>query len=43
MRDNATQSLKYGQGGHITYDFNGIEHWVFETVVANVPEVNPTH
>jgi len=40
VRDNATQSLKYGQGGHITYDFNGIEHWVFETVVANVPEIS---
>merc|ERR1711939_880129 len=40
VREHATQSLKYGQGAHISYDYNGIEQWVFENVVANVPEID---
>jgi len=37
IRSNSSQSLKYGQGGDVTYDFAEIEEWVIEKVVGNIP------
>lgn len=42
VRTRATQSLKYGQGAHVAYDFDGIENWVYDNVVGNIPVVDPT-
>jgi hypothetical protein len=41
VRGNSTQSLKYGQGGHVTYDYAGIQDWIHEHVVGNVPLLQP--
>lgn len=42
VREHSTQSLKYGQGAHIVYNFQAIQDWVYEHVVANVPVIDNT-
>jgi len=37
VRANATQSLKYGQGADVKYDFAQVEQWVVENVLKNAP------
>jgi hypothetical protein len=37
VRANATQSLKYGQGADVKYDFLQIQNWVIEEVLKNAP------
>lgn len=40
VRENATQSLKYGQGENVSYNYAAIQNWVLENVVGNVPTIS---
>jgi hypothetical protein len=38
-REHATQSLEYGQGTMLAYDYEGIQDWVLQHIVGNVPVI----
>jgi len=42
IRGSSAQSIKFGQGGAISYNFGLVEEWVYENVVANVPLLDDT-
>merc|ERR1719327_465462 len=39
VRHHAAQSLKYGQGENVSYDYDEIQKWVLEKVVGNIPRI----
>jgi len=38
-REFALQSLRYGEGSRFSYDFYGLQRWIFENVLDNKPKI----